>query len=92
MNNLLSILLGLLAWGLPMVYLSRRKQKGLCCIASLSACILSLYFQIRELTRLVNKPDLSAVLDTINAVYFCATVLVILTLILNLVAAIIKER
>ena len=92
MNNLLSIFLGLLALGLPVVGLLRRKQKWLCCTASLSACALSLYFQLRELTRLVNKPDISAVLDTINAVCFCATALVILTLILNAMVTLRKER
>ena len=92
MNNLLSIALGVLAWGLPILYLTQRQRKGLYCITSLIACTGALYFQIRELTRLVNKPDISAVMDTINAVCLCATVLIIGTLLLNAIAAIIKER
>ena len=91
MNNLLSIFLGLLALGLPVAYLVTRKGKGFSCTASLSACALSLYFQIRELTRLVNKPDLSAVFDTINAVCLCATTLVLLTLLLNFITILVKK-
>ena len=86
MNNLLSIFLGLAACGLPVVYLFRRRNREFFCGLSLCAWGLSLYFQIRELTRLVQKPDLSAVLDTITAVCFCATVLTIVTLAVNAIA------
>ena len=90
-NNLLSIFLGLAAWGLPILYLFRRRKQSLCCGLSLSAWGLSLYFQIRELTRLVQKPDWSAVDDTITAVCLCATVLTVSTLLLNAIALTRKE-
>ena len=84
--NLLSIGLGLLAWSLPVIYLCIKKRREFFTCGSLLCVVFSLYFQIRELTRLVQKPDLSAVLDTITAVCFCATVLTIFTLAVNAIA------
>ena len=48
--------------------------------------VFSLYFQLREVARLTNKGDWSSIEDTIHAVVFAATVLIIVTLVLNILA------
>ena len=92
MNNIVSLALGLLAWALPIVYLMIWKRRNLLCWGSLSACALSLLMQLREVARLTDKGDWSALMDTIHAVNFCAAVLVSVTLILNALALLRKER
>lgn len=82
MNNIASIVLGLTAWVLPLLFLAVRHHRNLLCGGSLVCCALSLYFQIREVYRLVEKEDFSAIMDTIGAVHFCAAVLVAVTLVL----------
>lgn len=92
MNNIASIILGLTAWVLPLVHLMVRKRRTLLCCGSLTACALSLLFQLREAARLTDKGDWSALMDTIHAVNFCAAVLVAVTLILNALALLRKEK
>lgn len=92
MNNLISIALGLTAWVLPAVYLTVRKRRDLFCCGSLTACALSLFFQLREQLRLVDKGDFSAIEDTTYAVVFAATVLLAVTVVLNALAMLRKER
>ena len=92
MNNLISIALGLTAWVLPVIYLILWKRRTLFCCGSLAACALSLYFQLREVARLTDKGDWSALMDTIHAVCFCAAVLLTATLVLNTLTLLRKER
>ena len=89
--NLLSIGLGLLSWGLPIVYLCIKKHREAFTCGSLSCALLSLYFQLREVMRRADLHDFGAIEDTINGVVFCATVLLAVTLILN-TAAWLKKR
>ena len=63
MNNLLSIALGLAAWTLPIVYLMVWKRRTLLCCGSLACCAASLYFQLREVLRLTNIGDFSAIME-----------------------------
>ena len=91
-HNLTSILLGLLAWALPILYLRVKKRRELFCCGSFAACALSLLFQLREVMDRTNIGDLSAIMDTINAVNFCAAVLMTVTLILNLIALTRRKR
>lgn len=92
MNHLLSIALGLLAWTLPLVYLFAGKHRGLLAGGSFGLCALSVYLQLREVLRLVEKGDFSAIADTIGAVVFAATVLLTVTLVLNTLTLARKER
>ena len=91
-HNLASIILGLIAWGLPIVYLFVGKRRGLFCCGSFALCALSLYFQLREVMYRTNIGDFSALMDTINAVNFCAAVLLAVTLVLNVFTLLRKER
>ena len=91
--HLLSLSAGILAWVLGAWAVTSKKQRkayGLS-VASLSLCVIALLAQLMELGRLVLKEDLSAVMDTINAVNFAAIVLVVVTLVLN-VAAVLRGR
>lgn len=89
-HNLASILLGITAWALPVICLMRRGRWELLCCGSWFSCVLSLYFQLREVLHRVDIGDLSAVMDTIGAVVFCAAVLMAVTLVLNLMTLLVK--
>ena len=92
--NLGSLLLGLLAWILPVVNLMRRKKQDyrnwvVLSIMSISACAISLCFQIFYNYHLVKVEDWSALMDTAGAVSFVAAVLLIVTIILNAITLIV---
>ena len=89
--NLLSIGLGLLSWGLPIVYLCIKNRREAFTCGSLLCVVLSLYFQLCEVMRRADLHDFGAIEDTINGVCFCATGLVLAALILN-TAAWMKKR
>lgn len=70
--NLASLGLGLAAWGLPLAALVFRKKAGgrLCLVlvwASAAACGAALYLQICYQNHLVQIHDVSAILDTTDA-------------------------
>ena len=90
-NNLISIGLGLLACALPILYFVLKRHRELFCCGSLVACALSLYFQLREIMRWADLKDFAAIDDTINGICFCATMLLLVTLVLNAII-LFKER
>lgn len=86
--NLGSLVLGLIAWILPVVILIRDKKDiqsnwAALSIMSISACAISLCFQIYYHYHLVKIEDWGALMDTIGGVAFAATVLLIVTILLN---------
>lgn len=86
--NLGSFVLGLVAWILPVVSLMQYKQSDnkrwvILSMVSISACAVSLSFQLYYNYHLVQIEDWSALMDTMWAVVFAATVLLIVTMILN---------
>lgn len=90
MLNLGSLLLGLLAWVLPVINLVRRdktKNKSWVAlsVASISACAISLYLQILYQNHLVKIEDWSALMDTSNAVALVSAILLSVTVILNII-------
>ncbi|WP_188456028.1 hypothetical protein [Virgibacillus oceani] len=92
--NLGSLVLGLIAWILPVVALMRYKEHGhrnwiSSTIISISACAISLCFQIFYNSHLVKVRDWSALMDTMGAVAFFAGVLLIGTILLNALTLII---
>lgn len=83
--NLGSLVLGLIAWTLPLVNLMRyRKNWVILSIMSISACAISLCFQIFYNYHLVNIEDWAALMDTTGAVVLVSVVLVTVTLLLNI--------
>lgn len=86
--NIGSILLGLIAWILPVINLMRNKKHenknwGVLSVISISACAISLSFQIFYNYHLVKIEDWSALMDTTRAVVIATAVLLIFTFILN---------
>ena len=84
--NVYSILLGLFGWSVPCLVLARRWKwrTESAHVLSLSACALSLCFQILEAERRVYLGDFSALLDTWDVVAKIAWFLWGSTVILNL--------
>ena len=85
-NSVVSLSLGLVSWVLPITYLFIKKCRAFFTCGSLLCVVFSLYFQLREIMRLTNKGDWSSIEDTIHAVVFAATVLIVVTLVLNIAA------
>lgn len=86
--NLGSLVLGLIAWILPVVNLMRYKRHDhrnwvILSILSLSFCAISLFFQIYYIYHKVKISDWAALMDTMYAIVFAATILLIVTIILN---------
>ncbi|QDQ02370.1 hypothetical protein FOH38_18870 [Lysinibacillus fusiformis] len=92
--NVGSLVLGLIAWILPVVSLMQYKKHnhsnwGVLAFLSISACAFSLCFQIFYNYHLVKIEDWSALMDTMGAVAFAAIVLVIVTILLNAITLIV---
>ena len=85
--NISSLLLGLAAWILAGIAITRKKKQlaSYYSLGSFGMCILSLLLQIFEVANRVNQDDYAAITDTIHAVRFAACILVGITLVLNLV-------
>lgn len=85
--NLGSLILGIMAWGIPVVFLVRKttlvNSPVWVVFFSLSSAIVSLFFQIIYTNHLVDIGDWSALLDTQGGVVFAASVLLSITAALN---------
>lgn len=92
--NLGSLVLGLNAWILPAVNLLRcgkheHRNWTTLSTMSISACAISLCFQIFQINYLVKVEDWSALMDTMNAVAFVSATLLIVTIILNVITLVV---
>nr|WP_240795383.1 hypothetical protein [Aquibacillus halophilus] len=92
--NLGSLVFGLIAWILPVINLIRHEKHDhkkwvTLSFMSISACAISLCFQIFYNYHLVKIEDWSALMDTTGAVVFASTILLIVTIILNLTTLIV---
>lgn len=83
--NLGSLILGLAAWGLPLLAIGKKDRFGICCIGSFGCCILSLLLQLFEVKNRVNLEDWSALMDTIHAVTLAAVVMIVVMVACNLI-------
>ncbi|UFT98434.1 hypothetical protein KO561_14690 [Radiobacillus kanasensis] len=95
--NLGSLVLGLIAWILPVVNLMRNEKHDnnnwiALSMMSISACAISLCFQIFYQYHLVIIEDWSALMDTTGALVFVATVLLIVTILLNAITLIVYRN
>lgn len=94
--NLGSLVLGLIAWTLPVVNLISKKHDHknwvVLSIMSISACAISLCFQIFYNYHLVKIEDWGALMDTMYTVTFASTVLLIVTIILNAINLIVYRN
>ena len=95
--NLGSLLLGLIAWILPVVNLVQhnkadRRNWMVFSVVSLSACAASLCMQLFYSAHLVTIEDWSALMDTSHAVALVAALLLAVTIILNAIALVVYSR
>lgn len=68
---------------IPLCALKKRYRFGLCCIGSISCCMVSLLFELLEVQRRVHLSDWAALDDTINAVVLAAGVMIGVTVVSN---------
>lgn len=92
--NVGSLVLGLIAWILPVVNLMLHNKAGrrnwaVFSVASVSACAISLCMQIFYNDYLVKIEDWPALMDTSSAVALVATILLAGTLILNAITLVV---
>lgn len=92
--NLGSLVLGLIAWILPVVNLMQHNKADhrnwvVFSVAGVSACAISLYMQILYTNHLVKIEDWSALMDTSHAVALVATLLLVVTIILNAITLVV---
>jgi hypothetical protein len=95
--NVGSLLLGLTAWMLPFINLVRGKKANnphwsMLLIISMSACGVSLCFQILYIYHKVTVEDWSALLDTMYVVASASVLLLAVTILLNFLAFIGQHR
>lgn len=95
--NIGSLVLGLIAWILPVINLMQYNKADhrnwvIFSVASISACAISLCMQIFYTNHLVKIEDWSALMDTSYAVAFAATLLLIVTIILNAITLIVYHE
>lgn len=96
--NIASLLLGLLAWALPLWACARRgrweslRWANRCVAASCAACALSLLSQLVYTHHLVAISDWAALADTSCAVVGAAAILVAVTLFLDALAVLTLRR
>ena len=85
--NLGSLVLGLIAWILPSINISKYEKRSRNWITfsmvSLSACSVSLFFQIFSFYERVKAEDWSALMDTISVIASVPAILLIGTILLN---------
>lgn len=86
--NIGSLILGLAAWALPLIALTRRRSAA---GISFALCAASVLLQLREVKNRVRLQDFAAIEDTISAVAFAATVLLIGTVVLNICVYVINQ-
>ena len=90
--NIGSLILGLLAWVLPVAAMGAKKRPMAFCAGSFALCGVSLLLQLVDMRHLCMIGDFSAIDDTIGAVVFAAEVLLTVTGILNAVALLVGRK
>jgi len=87
--NIGSLLLGLIAWILPILNLTRDKKQNknwvVLSMISICACGISLCFQLFYTYHKVTVEDWGALMGTIYAVAYVSAILLTVTIILNVI-------
>lgn len=90
-----SLVLGLIAWILPVVNIFRSHNNNnwaVLSMLSISACVISLYFQLLYNNYLVKIEDWSALMDTSGGVVVAGSVLLVITLLLNIMTFVVYRN
>lgn len=86
-----SLVLGLIAWILPIINIVRYKRNynknwDIYSIISVSACAIAISFQLIYSNHIVSIEDWSALMDTIGTSTLLSVLLLIVTLVLNIIS------
>ncbi|WP_414839577.1 hypothetical protein [Carnobacterium sp. TMP28] len=88
--NIGSLVLGLIAWIIPIVSIMQRNKKAtnhsIMILLSMGACAIALWFQLSYSNYLVEINDLTALMDTIGTLNWVAAILLIVTIGLNIIS------
>jgi cytochrome c oxidase subunit 4 len=92
-----TVLLGLVAWLLPIISLAiadktKNKKWIVLSLASVSACAISLCMQLFYLDHKVRVKDWAALTDTSNYVAYASLVLLIVTIALNTITLVVYRK
>jgi hypothetical protein len=95
--NTASLILGLIAWALPVINLiqlnkANRRKWIIFSVTSISACAISLYMQLLYTDYLVKIKDWPALMDTSSGVVSITGLLLKVTIILNFIALYMRYR
>lgn len=95
--NIGSLILGLIAWLIPVVSIllyKKRKKKFLfvTSLLSMGACAIALWFQIFYNHYLVQIQDWTALMDTTSTLNWVSAVLLIVTILLNVLSAMVTHK
>lgn len=95
--NLGSFVLGLIAWILPIINLIRHnkdknKSWALLSMASISACVIALWFQILYNNHLVKIEDWAAIMDISEGAVRVSFILAVITLLLNAITVMVYTK
>ncbi|KIL50802.1 hypothetical protein KP77_14220 [Jeotgalibacillus alimentarius] len=95
--NIGSLVLGLIAWIIPVVLLAKHDKKSLqswalFSIASISACVIAVLFQILYNDYLIRIEAWVSLMDTTRAVVVLSSILAGVTIILNVITAIVYNK
>jgi len=89
--NVSSLLIGLVAWALPLSTIFTMRYRAAYPTVSFGLCSLALLLQLMEAQNRVRLHDWSALEDTWYAVVFAGIVLLLVNLVLNIVAYVIAK-
>ena len=92
MLNIVSLILGICAWTIAAIAITKPTHSHKITILSFTLCAVSLIFEFFEMSRRVNLGDYAAIEDTIRAVIIASIVLVVVTTILNIVALVKSKK
>lgn len=89
--DVMSIVLGLLAWGIGIAGIFRKRNRW-CVFSSFTLCGGALVCQFYGFARLTKIGDWSSIEDTIHVAAACAVILLVVTVGLNLAATLRGNR
>lgn len=89
---LFPLILGLLSWSLGIAGIVQKSPRFrfLCSGLSLCSCCVSLFCCLSSIHHWIKIEDFSAILDCTGAYQFCASVLLLVTLVLNVLIFVLK--
>ena len=87
-----SLLTGLLAWALGVVAIRAFRGRKILILLSVAACCASALLSELYIRHLAEIGDFAAILDTVPTITTCVAVMIVVTLLLNTLALLLKPR